>query len=388
MQIPLGVLLDRFGARMIMSSLMMLAVAGSLCFAVGETLSELVVGRVLIGVGCAGLMVGSLVILSRWYPRARFAGAMATLFAFANAGNLAATLPLAASVNAWGWRATFVGLAVITALLAGFFFIVARDAPPDHPYHDRDPETLLQVARGLGKIIHTRDLALVFPMVAVGYASFISIVGLWGGPYLYEVYGLDSIARGNVLSLMALSMIVGTLAYGRLDHYFTSRRALTTIGGGATAGILVILAVNPGGPLGWSIAVLCLFGFFGAYSLVVMAHGLALFPDELAGRGTTALNTALMGGAAIVQAVTGAVVDAFPHRHGDQATMAYGLVFAILAGLTVVTLLIYRYARDVDGSTPKPVAPKPIAPSTMATHASAQAAATSGNRPTGHGDLQ
>lgn len=377
MQIPLGVLLDRFGARMIMSTLMLLAVLGSLCFAAGETLSELVAGRVLIGVGCAGLMVGSLVILSRWYPRARFAAAMATLFAFANAGNLAATLPLAASVTAWGWRPTFVGLAVITALLAGFFFTVARDAPPDHPYHDRDAEALLQVARGLGKIIHTRDLTLVFPMVAVGYASFISIVGLWGGPYLYEVYGLNSIARGNVLSLMALSMIVGTLAYGRLDHYFTSRRALTTFGGSITAAILLVLALDSGGPLWWSITLLCLFGFFGAYSLVVMAHGLALFPDELAGRGTTALNTALMGGAAVIQAVTGAIVDAFPHRHGEEATMAYALVFAMLAGLTLVTLFIYRRARDVDGSTSKaPAGGSGLAP------------AGANSRPADHGETQ
>jgi predicted MFS family arabinose efflux permease len=377
MQIPLGVLLDRFGARMIMSTLMLLAVAGSLCFAAGETLSGLVAGRVLIGIGCAGLMVGSLVILARWYPRARFAGAMATLFAFANAGNLAATLPLAGSVTAWGWRATFVGLAAITALLAAFFFTVARDAPPDHPYHDRDPETLLQVARGLAKIIHTRDLTLVFPMVAVGYASFISIVGLWGGPYLYEVYGLNAIARGNVLSLMALSMIVGTLAYGRLDHYISSRRALTTAGGGITAAVLAVLAVDSGGPLWWSITLLCLFGFFGAYSLVVMAHGLALFPDELAGRGTTALNTALMGGAAIIQAVTGAVVEAFPRRHGEAATMAYALVFAMLAGLTLITLLIYRRARDVDGSTPMAVP-----------GGSPPAAAFAANCPADRGELQ
>jgi predicted MFS family arabinose efflux permease len=356
MQIPLGVLLDRFGARLIMSSLMVLAVVGSLCFAASETRLDLVLGQLLIGTGCAGLMVGSLVILARWYPQGRFAGAMATLFAFANAGNLAATLPLAAAVTAWGWRSTFVGLAVITALLAGIFFLVVRDAPPDHPYHDRRPETLLQVARGLGKIIRTRDLCLVFPMVAVGYASFISIVGLWGGPYLDEVYGLDPIARGKVLSVMALSMIAGTLAYGWLDHRFASRRALTTIGGCTTGLILLVLALESGGPLWSTVALLCLFGCFGAYSLVVMAHGLALFPDELVGRGTTALNTALMGGAAIIQAVTGAVVDAFPHRHGSTATMPYALVFAMLAGLTLVTLLVYRRARDVDGSASRPVA--------------------------------
>jgi hypothetical protein len=100
---------------------------------------------------------------------------------------------------------------------------------------------------------------------------------------------------------------------------------------------------------------LCLFGFAGAYSLVVMAHGLALVPDELAGRGTTALNTALMGGAAIIQAVTGAVVEAFPHRIGDGATTAYALLFVILAALTLGALLVYRRARDIDGSAPKPV---------------------------------
>jgi predicted MFS family arabinose efflux permease len=376
MQIPLGVLFDRFGARLIMSFLMMLAVAGSLSFAAGETLSDLVAGWLLIGAGCAGLMVGSLVILARWYPPARFAGAMANLFAFANAGNLAATLPLAASVTAWGWRSTFVGLAVVTTLLAGFFFIVARDAPPDHPYHERRLETLLQVVRGLGKIIHMRDLRLVFPMVAVGYASFISIIGLWGGPYLYEVYGLDSIQRGNVLSLMALSMIGGTLAYGRLDRHFASRRTLTTIGGTTTAMILLILALDPGRALWSTVTLLCLFGCFGAYSLVVMAHGLALFPDELAGRGTTTLNTALMGGAAIVQVVTGAVVDAFPNRHGESAMMAYALVFAILAALTIVTLLVYRHARDVNGSAPRPVAPIETAAST-----GVPAAVPSDNRP-------
>ena len=356
MQIPLGVLLDRFGARMIMSGLMLLAVAGSLCFAAAQTLSGLIVGRLLIGTGCAGLMVGSLVILSRWYPPARFAGAMATLFALANAGSLAATLPLAASVTAWGWRATFVALAALSAVLAAFFFLIARDAPPDHPYHDRDPESLLQVARGLAKIVGLRDLCLVFPMVAVGYASFISIVGLWGGPYLYEVYGLDSIARGNVLSLMALSMIAGTLVYGRLDRRFTSRRALTTAGGCISALFLLFLALDPGGPLWQTTALLCVFSFFGAYSLVVMAHGLALFPDELAGRGTTALNTALMGGAAIIQAVTGSIVESFTHHHGAAATTAYAALFAILAGLTLAALFVYRRARDVDGSAPRPVA--------------------------------
>src|SRR5258708_35137898 len=98
-------------------------------------------------------------------------------------------------------------------------------------------------------------------MVAVGYASFISIVGLWGGPYLHEVYGLASVARGNVLSLMALSMIVGTLAYGRIDRWIGSGRTLTTVGGSASAPLLVLLARKPGGPLLATAHLLWLFRF-------------------------------------------------------------------------------------------------------------------------------
>jgi MFS family permease len=155
---------------------------------------------------------------------------------------------------------------------------------------------------------------------------------------------------------MALSMIVGTLAYGRIDRWMGSRRTVTTIGASASALLLVLLALNPGGPLWQTTTLLCLFGFTGAYSLVVMAHGLALVPDELKGRGTTALNTALMGGAAIIQAVTGAAVESFPHRLGEGATTAYAVLFVILAGLTLGALLVYRRVRDIDGSSPKPIA--------------------------------
>jgi len=298
--------------------------------------------------------VGAVVATELVAPNKR-ASAVALMFTGLTVANIAG-VPLGTLLGqVYGWRSTFIGLSVISAMLAAVFFLTVRDAAPGHPFHRRAPETLLDVTKGVIKIIRMRDLCLMFPMVAVGYASFISIVGLWGGPYLHEVYGLGSVARGNVLSLMALSMMVGTLAYGRIDRWIGSRRTLTTLGASASALLLVLLALQPDGPLWQTTALLCLFGFAGAYSLVVMAHGLALVPDELAGRGTTALNTALMGGAAIIQAVTGAVVEAFPHQ-GEDATTAYAMLFAILAGLTLSALLVYRRACDIDGSAPKPVA--------------------------------
>src|SRR5262249_59442785 len=112
-RLPFGILLDRFGGRFVLPSMMVLSVLGALIFALAEDFTGLVAGRLLIGIGCAGLMVGSLMILGRWCSPARFATAMSVLFASANAGGLIATLPLAAAASAFGWRGTVVGPAAV-----------------------------------------------------------------------------------------------------------------------------------------------------------------------------------------------------------------------------------------------------------------------------------
>jgi predicted MFS family arabinose efflux permease len=329
---------------------MLSTVAGSLLFAAGQSLAALVVARGLIGIGCSGLMVGSLVVLSRWLPPAGFAGAMAMLFACSNAGSLAATLPLAAAATAWGWRASFAGLAAIAAILGLLFYAVVRDAPPGHQYHRRRVESVLAVVLGLRDVFRLRDLRFVLPLIATGYATSITILGLWGAPYLHDVYGLDAVASGNVLSTAAVSMILGTLAFGRISRWFPSRRGVTTGGAIATALVLLTLGAMPGGPLWQTVALLCLFGFIGAYSLVVMAHGLALIPDKLVGRGTTTLNAALMAGAALVQTSSGLLIDQIPQGGVELASTTYGALFLFLGGLTLGALLVYRNARDVDAA--------------------------------------
>jgi predicted MFS family arabinose efflux permease len=360
LQIPVGVLIDRFGARLTVATIMVSTVAGSILFATAQSLGMLILARVLIGVGCSGLMVGSLVVLSRWLTPSGFAGAMAMLFASSNAGNLAATLPLAAAATAWGWRPTFIGLAAIAAILGALFYIVVRDAPPEHQYHRRRPDSVLSVVKGLRDVFRIRDLRFVLPLIAVGYATSITILGLWGAPYLHDVYGLDAVASGNVLSTVAISMILGTLIFGRMSRWFPSRRAITTWGAIATGLVLLALGMAPGGPLWQTAILLCLFGVVGAYSLIVMTHGLALIPDRLVGRGTTTLNAALMGGAAIVQSATGLLVEAFPGAEHPSAP--YGALFLFLGGLTLTALLIYRNARDVETAPPDRIAPRNVGP--------------------------
>jgi predicted MFS family arabinose efflux permease len=355
LQLPIGVLLDRFGGRLVLPSMMVLTVLGALAFAIAENFFGLLAGRLLIGVGCAGLMVGSLMILGRWCSPARFATTMSILFACANAGSLIATLPLAAATSAFGWRGTFISLAVTSGVLATAFLVVVRDAPSAHNYHRRRPESLSTIVAGVRQIFAYRDLVYLLPMVAVGYASVIAVLGLWGGPYLHDVYGLGEVARGNALSIMAIAMILGTFAYGPLDRHFNTRRGVVTAGAVATLVPLLVLAAWPGVGLLPATLLLGLFGFLGSYSLVVMAHGLALVPEGLAGRGAAVLNTALMGGAGLLQAVTGHLMAALPEtRESVPSSLRYALLFGILAAMTGVALAIYRRAADVEPKDGRP----------------------------------
>jgi MFS family permease len=357
LQIPIGVLLDRFGTRRVVASLLLLAVAGSLQFARAESLNGLIAGRLLIGLGFSGLMIGAMIVLRRWFPADRFATVLSIVFASSNAGSLAATWPLAASATAWGWRATFLGLTALTAALTIGFFAVMRDAPPDQPRATTAPPSLAELAAGLRRLLAIRDLPLLLPIVAVGYGTVASVLGLWGGPYLHDLYGLGSEERGLVLSIMAMSMIAGTIAFGPLDRYVGSRKRVVAAGALGTAALVFLLALDPRPSLLQAGAILSGFCFVGAYSVTSMAHGMALFSDELAGRGAATLTPALMGGAALIQVLSGQLAEFAAAADGHPTEASYVAVFAFIGAVTLAALLVYGRAADArPGSA---VAPEP-----------------------------
>ncbi len=101
-QIPTGVLLDRYGARWTMTGLFVVAVLGAITFAAADGGAVLALGRGLLGVGCAAGLMGSMVVIARWYPEERFAGLSATLFVVGGGGTLLATTPLSWAVEIIG----------------------------------------------------------------------------------------------------------------------------------------------------------------------------------------------------------------------------------------------------------------------------------------------
>ncbi|MDP2330854.1 MAG: MFS transporter [Reyranella sp.] len=344
-QIPVGMWFDRFGARRTVAALSLLAMAGSLWIATASDAADLIAGRAVVGVGCAASFMSVVFLCSRWFPPARLATALSWVFAASNVGTLAAATPLAWIAATVGWRHGFLGFAAVTLLVAVGFYAVVRDRPPEFYQAARgaepDKETPAEILRGLWQVWRTPGLGPVLSMHFFTYATMLTVLGVWGGPYLYDVHKLDGMARGNVLLAMGAAQILGILAYGPMDRVLRSRK--TVVFGGAVISmvLLAVMALLAEPPLWLAVVLLVAFCFFCAYSTVIVAQGRALFPDRLAGRGVTTVNMAQCLGLAVLPAGTGYIVEAF--GAGDTA---YRWVFGTLAAGLALGSIAYARARD------------------------------------------
>lgn len=354
MQIPCGVLFDRYGPRRTVAALTLVAVGGALLHAIVATGAGLTAARLLLGVGCGGSFMGAVVLSSRWFPGERLTTVLSWVFALSNLGTLLGATPLAWAAGTIGWRGAFVVMAAATALVGILFYAFVRDAPNGSEREARS-DSLLQVARGLGEVVRTPGLPRILAIHLFAYASMLTVLGLWAGPYLNDVFGLDAIARGNVLLAMGAAQVLGILCYGPLDRLVNSRKKVVC--GGALLTILVLgaLAVPERLSVSLAVALLVLHGFVTAYGIVIVAHGRSLFPVHLAGRGVTVVNMAQVVGCAGLPIGTGFIVDAFTVAGGGATAAAYRMTFAAIAVLLALGLCAYAGARDSHPRSDKPL---------------------------------
>ena len=346
MQIPTGILLDRFGPRRTMSGLFVIAAAGSAVFATAEGTAGLVAGRALIGVGCAAGLMGMLVAIARWYPPERFAKLSSMVYVVGGAGVLFATTPLAAAADTIGWRGAFWAMTGITLGFAAMLFAMVRDAPPGREVESAG-ETFAEMLGGVREVSRNRQLWHVCAIQFVNYGSIIAVIGLWAGPYLNDIHGLQGVARGNVLLVINVSMLAAVIGYGVVERRLHSRKRAIAGGSVASAAILLVLALWPGIGSWPAVALLVAFAVTSGHIMLNHAHARAVLPDHLVGRGLTLQNVAVFFGVATMQSVTGLIIGRFTQVGEAAPDIAYRSVFGFLAVMIVVSLALYLPVRDI-----------------------------------------
>jgi MFS family permease len=337
MQIPVGLALDSAGPRRSVSVLMLAAVAGSILFAMAQTALMLNAAMVLIGIGCSAIYMGALYMFARTEAPERFALLSSWLIGIGSAGNLLAATPLAWAATLIGWRGAMLAMAAATAASAATLFLLIRDPP--RLVTRANTEGFF---KGVGSILAIRALWPLLPLTAVGYAIILAERGLWAGPYLTEVHGLEPVARGNALLIMAIAMSLGAMIYGPLDRWLNTRKWIVAAGSLAGAACLATLAAFDVS-LTQSVMLIALLGAFCMNYAVLMAHGRAFVPDHLLGRGITLLNLLFIGGAGILQPLSGWLMTA---QQGAGPVQAYAMLHGAFAVLLLAAVIVYLFSSD------------------------------------------
>jgi MFS family permease len=347
MQIPLGVGLDRFGPKLCLVVSSGVAIIGGVVFALAPDYAGLVLGRILLGIGCSAFFMAPLALYARWFAKERFSTLAGIQLGAGSIGTLIATWPLAAAVAAFGWRESFLGVAVLTVIGTFVIWLVVRDSPPGAPPRPPATETLRESFAGVGEALRIPGVWRLFAMHLTTYSTFVTVLGLWGGPYLADVYGAGLAERGTLLFVLALAQVIALFLWGPLDGLFGSYRVPVVLGAVATILLLALLAVVGRLEGVWLAVWFAAFGAAIGFTPVLMGHGRAMFPDRLVGRGITILNLATMFGAVLIQTATGFAVDLFGRTAtGGYPPDAYRVCFGLMALFVAISTLIYLGAGD------------------------------------------
>jgi len=338
-QLPLGVLLDRFGPRRVESCLLLLAATGALVFSRAETMTGLVVGRALIGLGVSACLMAAFKAFVIWFPRERLPLANGVQMVSGGLGALAATTPVEFALRVTDWRGLFSAVAGLTLLAAVIlFFVVPEKRQAVHQ------ESLAGQVRGIGTVLADRFFWRLAPWAVAAQAAYLSIFGLWSGPWLRDVAGFSRVAVAKTLSGIAVATILGYLASGALADRL-ARRGIPPVKV-AASGMGLFILVQIGfilTPLVFAVPVWLAFGFFGTACILPYAVLSQHFSAQLAGRANTALNLLVFFAAFVAQWGIGVIIGFWPQTAtGGYGANGYHASFGLVIVLQVVTMVWFR----------------------------------------------
>lgn len=333
MQLFMGVGIDLYGGRRTLLTAFPLTIAGALLSALGSSYGAVLLGQVLIGIGCAPAFLVCTVFIARHFPPARFAMVSGVALGVGGSGMLFTGTPLAWLVQQSSWRMGFgvlAGLAVLAWLL---IFWKVRE-----PGQDAQPprESWGAAVRGFGALFLLPHTAGIMLLGLMTYASFLTLRGLWLGPLLIERHGYSLVASGNVAILVSLVSLFTPAYFGRIDPGPVRRRrwlfgcTLLLAAIFIAMGLLHVEWMDVGG----SIAV----GLLTGYMVLQYADVRSSYPATMTGRAMAVFTMALFLGVALMQWVTG-VAASLATAH---ATDPYMAVMLTIAAMLTAGALAYR----------------------------------------------
>lgn len=349
MQIPSGLLSDSWGPRKTITLFFVLAGAASIGLGFAQTAGQAVIARVLVGLGVSMLFVPTMKVLTHWFRTSEFAFMTGLLMAVGGLGALSAATPLAHMSSLVGWRGSFIATGVATLALAGGIWLFVRDRPVDlgmpaiqasEPSGEQ-PKRAIALWDGMLMVVRK---ARFWPLAAwffFTFGIFFSFAGLWGGPYLMHLYSLSKSEAGDILSMFAVAMVIGSPTYSLLSNRIRSRKKPLVVSSAVVVVLTVPLAFFPAG---LNVPFLYVWSFLlgvSASAVVVIGFTSAkeLFPVEIAGTSVGLVNLFPFLGGAIMQPTLGLVLDGHGRGPDGYSPEAYASAFLLYFAAAILAFV-------------------------------------------------
>jgi len=357
-QVPVGVMADRWGPRRVMSAAGFLCAIGSLMLATADTLFVAYAGRLLIGGGAGFFFVSTLKLASVWFPPERFAFVSGMTMMVGLSGGVGGQAPLASAVEEFGWRGTMIAGSVVGLVLGLLCWFLVRDHP-DGKVKTGDTTSSLQVVlSGLAGALKRKQTWMLSALGMTMSSSLLAFGSLWCVPYMMQVYGLSRPAAAGSASLMMIGWAVAAPIVGWASDKVGRRKIPLMVCSTLALTSISILIYGPQQPLAVANILLFLNGAFSSGMVICFALARENNPSHTAGGAVAFVNMGVMMSGALLQPLVGWILDrnwdgtiiagARIYSQGAYESALMCLVVAGICGMVLSSLIRETYCRPIN----------------------------------------
>jgi MFS family permease len=330
MQVPTGILADRWGPRRLLSIGALVAGAGSLVFAMAPSIIWASIGRLLIGGSVAVAFVSMLKLAGHWFAPRHFALASGMALFCGIIGAVFAGVPLRLLVSAIGWRPVMLVSGIVTLVVAGIIWILVRDDPGEkgytsHAYAVSGVTSHPKFIAGIKEVAKHRNAWLLCFIPGGIVGSVLTFSGLWGVPFLTTHYGLSQASAAALCSTLLVAFAVGGPVFGALSDRIGRRKPLYVSGCFIVLLVWAVIIFVPGLPLNILTVLFLFVGFASGCMIIGFAFVKESVPPFLAGTASGICNMGVMFGPMILQPAVGIILDLHWQGHKVDGIKQYSL---------------------------------------------------------------
>ena len=337
-QLPLGVLLDKFGARKVQSILFLIAATGAILFSLGNDVWSLVTARGLIGLGVSGALMAAFKAFAVWFPKERLPLLIGLFMSAGGMGAIVASTPLEMALQVTDWRGVYLFLGIATIFVGLLIFFVVPEKK-----EDSDNEKPLPVLKVLKNIYTSYAFWRIGPLSGIAGGTGLAILGLWAGPWLSDIGKFNKNEIANILFISTIMMTIGTTSLGIITDYLRKFN-ISPVGvmGGALFVFIIPLTIITFGIMPkaiWPWVVLSITSLAATLAYAGLSQH---FPTSYAARASTAINLICFLMAFIAQYAIGFIMQVVePGKQSGYSIKAYQAGFGLFLGILIICYIIF-----------------------------------------------